>query len=308
MLHRQIALYSVERDVFSIAITAAYARPFKQKRAVQLSADIVPEKFKETHGAVILMRDKVIAHRDLDGPQAEWGFVSDLLITVTSGHLELNTISPKITDDLGNKLLSLTSFLIDVLDLKINAFVGKHFGRIVHNQGIYVVGLDENPSDWLFKKMPQKEMTIVPQISPLTCTLACLEAHFRDNGIPFTQQTLIKDYPIECSTGVIKNGEDRTGALTDRDFVTLCDALAIPIRPIRNYRREVILQHLTSLTPGQSAILFISKYRGGSEQHAVRFYHVDANDEVHFMCPSFGQGTMTIQNFSEWEVAIMIVG
>jgi hypothetical protein len=65
MFHDKIGLYSVERDAFTIAITAAYGRPFKQRKSVRLSEDLIPAEHKETHKSVIEMRDKVIAHRDL---------------------------------------------------------------------------------------------------------------------------------------------------------------------------------------------------------------------------------------------------
>ena len=51
-----------------VALHALYARPFKQKKAVRLSDDIVPKESKQTHDALIEMRDKIHAHYDFDSP------------------------------------------------------------------------------------------------------------------------------------------------------------------------------------------------------------------------------------------------
>ena len=46
MFRDKIGLYSVERDAFTIAITAAYGRPFKQRKSVRLSEDSFPSSTK----------------------------------------------------------------------------------------------------------------------------------------------------------------------------------------------------------------------------------------------------------------------
>ncbi|MDD4869750.1 MAG: hypothetical protein PHR77_04255, partial [Kiritimatiellae bacterium] len=77
------ALHSATRKAFSIAIATAYARPFKQRSVVRLSEDIVPAEHRETHDGVIEIRDKVVAHRDVDGPIAEdFGLLNQLRITI----------------------------------------------------------------------------------------------------------------------------------------------------------------------------------------------------------------------------------
>jgi hypothetical protein len=304
-------LYSVERDAFTIAITAAYCRPFKQRKSVRLSEDLVPAEHKETHDTLIEMRDKVIAHRDLVGPNAEWGFVSDLHVSVKSRQMELNTISPKITDELAQKVLALTGHLISVLDERINAFVGHNLGRVFRNDGTYVVSLDDDPAEWLIKKKARETMRLVPQLSRFTCPLACLEAHCADNGLPHTQESLLRDFPAECNVGVKIGGEDAGGALTVQQFIILCRAAGIPVDGMRDFRPEVILDRLNSLGPNQSAILFVVRYKGNNETHYVRFDHVDASETVHFMCPYFGGAMpdkMTLQEFGDWDTTVLFVG
>jgi hypothetical protein len=154
-------------------------------------------------------------------------------------------------------------------------------------------------------------MRLVPQITKFTCPLACLEAHFADNGLPLTQASLRKDFPAQCNVGVQVGGEDAGGALTVPQFLNLCRAAGIPARGVRDFRPEVILNTLNSLNPNQSAILFIIRYKGNNETHYVRFDHVDANEQVHFMCPYFGGAMpdkMTLQDFAEWDTTILVVG
>jgi hypothetical protein len=52
------------------ALHILYGRPFKQQRAeAKLSEEIIPPEFMETHNGLILMRDKIYAHTDADGPK-----------------------------------------------------------------------------------------------------------------------------------------------------------------------------------------------------------------------------------------------
>jgi hypothetical protein len=51
------------------ALHILYGRPFKQRTEVKIPEDIVQTNFKDTHDALINMRDKIYAHTDVDGPQ-----------------------------------------------------------------------------------------------------------------------------------------------------------------------------------------------------------------------------------------------
>jgi len=49
------------------ALHILYGRPFKQRAAVRLSEDVVPEEYKDTHEVLKSMRDQIYAHMDVDG-------------------------------------------------------------------------------------------------------------------------------------------------------------------------------------------------------------------------------------------------
>jgi hypothetical protein len=51
------------------ALHILYGRPFKQRTEVRIPEDIVPQNNKNTHEALINMRDKIHAHTDVDGPK-----------------------------------------------------------------------------------------------------------------------------------------------------------------------------------------------------------------------------------------------
>jgi hypothetical protein len=81
-----------------VAILVSYARPFKQRRKVRLEEEVIPAEFKGTHDENIDLRDKVIAHRDTNGPSGSWNFINDLLLSVEDGALTIQTSSPGMSE------------------------------------------------------------------------------------------------------------------------------------------------------------------------------------------------------------------
>ena len=145
-------LHSTMRKAFSIAIATAYSRPFKQRSAVRLPKDIVPAEHRETHDSVIDIRDKVIAHRDVDGPIADdFGLLNQLRITIRNGELIVNTISPTMPDDKAEQVLRLTQCMVKKMDYHINTFVQKLLPSAITSQGTFTLSLEENPSEWLIR-------------------------------------------------------------------------------------------------------------------------------------------------------------
>jgi hypothetical protein len=96
LLHENPPFNSNPRLALTAGIVVAYARPFKQRSLVKLSSDVVPAEHRELHNKTIELRDKVIAHRDLDGPIAEWGFISQLQVVADDTGVEVNTLSPSL--------------------------------------------------------------------------------------------------------------------------------------------------------------------------------------------------------------------
>jgi hypothetical protein len=137
------------RRALSVAIVTLYARPFKQRKAVRLSEDIVPVEFRATHDDLIEIRDKSIAHRDLDAPIANWGFISQVRVNVQAGELTINTISPILTNEKAHELLPLLDTLIAQMAAVPLEFINKYLIQMHASDGSYIVSLDESPSPWL---------------------------------------------------------------------------------------------------------------------------------------------------------------
>lgn len=137
------------RKALSIATAVAYGRPFKQRNRVRLSDDIIPAAYQSTHEDLIVWRDKVIAHRDLDGPVAPWGFVSQLLVSIDSQGFSPLTLSPVISDGKARETMALTQELIQAMDRELDSFVSAHGQAFRREPGLYTVNLEDNHLDWL---------------------------------------------------------------------------------------------------------------------------------------------------------------
>lgn len=144
VMDAQLPLNNQTRKALTIAAVTAYGRPFKQRGTVRLSEDIIPAEYRETHDSTIEMRDKVIAHRDLDGPVADWGFISQLEIVIGEGALVINTRSPIMTDEIARALLPLLDWLICTMNNAVVPFVETHLVSLASQPGIYVLQLDDH--------------------------------------------------------------------------------------------------------------------------------------------------------------------
>jgi hypothetical protein len=140
---------STLRRALSVAIVTLYSRPFKQRRLVRLSEDIVPAEFRTTHNDVIEIRDKSIAHRDLDAPVADWGFISQLRVNIHLGELTINTISPILENEKARELLPLLDALIAKLGVLSLQFINTFLLPMHTPDGSYIVSLDDSPTPWL---------------------------------------------------------------------------------------------------------------------------------------------------------------
>ena len=74
------------------ALHILYGRPFKQQRTeAKLSDEIIPPEFKETHKGLILMRDKIYAHIDADGPKtANNEIMNKIAVRINNGAVQFN--------------------------------------------------------------------------------------------------------------------------------------------------------------------------------------------------------------------------
>lgn len=148
VMEAQLPLTNQTRKAMTIAAVTAYGRPFKQRANVRLSEDIIPAEHRETHDSTIEMRDKVIAHRDLDGPVADWGFISQLEFVIGEDDLMIKTRSPVMTDEIAQALLPLLDWLIYTMNNAVEPFVETHLVSLASQPGIYVLQLGNHQAGW----------------------------------------------------------------------------------------------------------------------------------------------------------------
>jgi hypothetical protein len=61
-----------------------YGRPFKQRKKLRISEDIVPQEYLEEHSLLLDLRDKVFGHIDIDGlPEKDISQLSKILLKVS---------------------------------------------------------------------------------------------------------------------------------------------------------------------------------------------------------------------------------
>jgi hypothetical protein len=147
LLSNNAPFRSVLRDALTYSIVTAYGRPFKQRREVRLSREEVPEEHLQLHDEAIEMRDKVIAHRDLDGPIADWGFVSQVQVVADATGIVINTLSPTLENERALAMLPLFAALITLMDEQMEPFL--KYLIPLPQPGQYAVSLSEHPAEWL---------------------------------------------------------------------------------------------------------------------------------------------------------------
>jgi hypothetical protein len=141
------ALDRTLRDAINFGIITAYGRPFKQRSEVRLSGDIVSKQHRAVHDDLIEMRDKVVAHRDLDGPVADWGFVSQVQVFSFGNAIEIHTLSPIISGEMAEEVSSLCVILIELMTKKMEPFL--KYLMPPPPKGRHVVSLENDPAEWL---------------------------------------------------------------------------------------------------------------------------------------------------------------
>jgi hypothetical protein len=76
------------------SVYVLYGRSFKQRKQVRMPEDIVPPEYKDVHGFLLDLRDKMFAHVDTDGlPKKGISQLSKILIHVEDGYAKAGMAS-----------------------------------------------------------------------------------------------------------------------------------------------------------------------------------------------------------------------
>ena len=149
---------------------------------------------------------------------------------------------------------------------------------------------------------------LVRQITPYTCSLACLESVYKQHGHTTTQQSLLNDYPDLCFVGRILDGRDISGALDPDEFEALCRELGL--QPLR-FTELVVenIEALRNLNDNQVAIFYSAKFDDNpAQRHYFRFLEIDQSDWFCFMNPTdttlFG---VIPQRLIDWQTQVFVL-
>lgn len=134
-------------------------------------------------------------------------------------------------------------------------------------------------------------VTIINQLTPYTCVLACLESYFEDIQKPKTQCEILKD----CFA-VIKNPTDERkdyGAISDVQVVALAAFLGFQAGLFMDFRQNHVEPVFIDALKNNKGVLISANWNGQS-QHCVRLSGVKANGIYEVMCPMFGSQKSTL--------------
>jgi hypothetical protein len=141
------------RKALSIAASIVYARPFKQRNQVRLPDEIVPKQHKDAHDSVIDIRDTVIAHRDIDAPEADCGPINQLRVNVQSRKLTVQTVSPFMSVRNARLVYNLVCEMIKKMNYHIRKHVKRDVMKVTQSDGTYILSLEDDPEEWLRKSI-----------------------------------------------------------------------------------------------------------------------------------------------------------
>lgn len=123
-----------------------YGRPFKKSHGVgRLPDDIVPKELRHIHDDLILHRDKIFAHTDVNGTWEEEDMnLNQVELTVQNGicSWRIRTVQPM--PEKVKEFQSLCATLVKKVEYHINKINGEIGKYVPHANGIYRLVLDPN--------------------------------------------------------------------------------------------------------------------------------------------------------------------
>lgn len=133
------------------SVITFYGRPFKQRPKVKLTDNIIPDEFREIHDNLITLRDKTVAHKDLDAPIADFGSINQLIIRYENKRLAVHTVLPLLSETTAKDIIKLTTELIEKMEYHMSKYSKEYFHKSSIPNGRYSLSLDEDDSCWLTK-------------------------------------------------------------------------------------------------------------------------------------------------------------
>lgn len=128
-------------------------------------------------------------------------------------------------------------------------------------------------------------VTAVPQLTPYTCSLACLESYFLDLKKPFPQHEILKQhYPIlEIQDPQHKH---EYGAADDSKLIKLCMALGFTAVLYKDFRQKEVEKAFGDALTKDHGVLILALWNN-QNNHCVRLSRIKAPGDYEVMIPYF---------------------
>jgi hypothetical protein len=142
-LHRTHPLH----DLLVTSFVVHYARPFKQRPPLRFAPDVVPAAARPFHDFLITCRDKIVAHTDLDGPEAKDGYLINELAGYTQSGSTTFGITIVVPDY--QKTLVHLDILETVVKSEAERIWSKYFKKCRVPDGVSIVNLAPGTAPFL---------------------------------------------------------------------------------------------------------------------------------------------------------------
>jgi hypothetical protein len=133
-----------------LAMVVTYARPFKQRRPVKLPKEVVPRKLEGTHNFILLLRDKMFAHADTDGPGADEGLQTNrVLMTMKGGDITWASSFLWLKDTQMQEVRELSQILSTKCDYHARKIWNRYSRKMQVGDGKYEINIGDDTDELL---------------------------------------------------------------------------------------------------------------------------------------------------------------
>lgn len=150
-------------------------------------------------------------------------------------------------------------------------------------------------------------MTIVQQITPFTCGLACIESVCADLRKPKKQEDLLREFKNELIADIadIRN----FGATSLNLMFQILQKQGFTVQKWKDHRPEIQQEQFEKIDLTKQAIIIVAHFNLDS-WHSVRFAGMKQDDTFFAVEPSFNQAGIveySIFNLIKWDYSFLTI-
>ena len=150
-------------------------------------------------------------------------------------------------------------------------------------------------------------MTLVQQITPFTCGLACIESVCIDLGRPKKQEDLLRDFKSELIADT--NDIGNFGAASFELMSHILQKQGFTVQKCKDHRSEIQQELFEKIDLTKQAIIIAANFNLNA-WHSVRFAGMKQDDTLFAVEPSFaksGIAEYSISNLIKWDYSFLVI-